>query len=310
MTMIEMKPQQKWLFDHALYLFMGGLGGASYVLGGIAGFLGPEWEPVARIGVGIAFPAVLIGLVALSLGLGAPLKSVYAWRRPNTSWIARGVMFLTIFIVISFIHFAFWIWPWQTLANAAGTRGFLAVIGIIAGFLVMTYTGFLLGASRPIAFWSTGILPMVFLVSALTSGVLAIILVGAWGGSIAGGVLLDLEYFAVMLIIIEAFAILFHMQATHRVPEGKVAANILMRESGAVLFWAGVVFVGMVIPLILLIVNASALASGSSQGGGALAVLAGLTGLFGNLMLRQAVLRGGVFARLKAGRFEYVVTNP
>lgn len=308
--MIRMRAQQKWLFDHAVYLFLGGLGGASYFVGALAGFLGGEWEAVARTGVGIAVPAVAAGLLFLFFGLGSPMKAVYAWRCPGTSWISRGVLFLTAFVTVAAIHAGLWVWPFRSLAEAYGTRELLAVIGMVLSFAVMVYTGFLLGASRPIAFWSTGMLPLLFLVSALASGAFAILAALIVQGEAVGAAIVTLERAAIVLVITEALALVFQMQATHRVPEGQAAARLLTKEAGAVLFWLGVVAVGIVLPLVLLLLDASRAGGAGAGGSRALVIAAALSGLAGNLFLRQAVLRGGVFARLKAGSFEYVVTNP
>jgi formate-dependent nitrite reductase membrane component NrfD len=38
-------------------------------------------------------------------------------------------------------------------------------------------------------------------------------------------------------------------------------------------------------------------------------ILASLCGLVGGLLLRRVVLSGGIHAPLKAGRFEYILTN-
>jgi formate-dependent nitrite reductase membrane component NrfD len=109
---------------------------------------------------------------------------------------------------------------------------------------------------------------------------------------------------AIVLLLSLAFLLLFHMQATHRVPEGQRAAAILLRENHATLFWCGVVVFGIAVPLLLLALSISA-------GGSTLMVVAAaISGLFGSLCLRQAMLCGGVLARLKAGSFEYTVTNP
>ncbi|MFQ6104586.1 MAG: NrfD/PsrC family molybdoenzyme membrane anchor subunit [Candidatus Glassbacteria bacterium] len=308
--MIKMRAQQKWLWDHAVYLFFGGLGGAAYVIGAIAGFLGPQWDPIARTGVSTGFPAVAVGSLFLFLGLGAPSRAVHAWKCPGTSWISRGVLFITVFMVAAILHLGLWIWPFRMLEDAMGFRMLISVIGIISGFAVMTYTGFLLGASRPIAFWSTGILPVLFLSSALVSGVLAVLLLTSIRGGVSDDILLALEWGAIVLIIAQALVLTFHMQATHRVPEGKAAASILMKETGANLFWLGTVGLGIFIPLILLLLVVSATVPGGPGTMDTMVIVASLAGLLGNLFLRETVLKGGVLARLKAGRFEYVVTSP
>lgn len=298
-----MRSQKKWLWDHAVYLFLGGLGGAAYLIGAYAGFKGPQWDLIARTGVTIAFPAVVVGAIFLMAGLGKPSKAFHAWKCPGTSWIARGVIYLSIFMAAAVVHLALWIWPWNVLGDAAGLRNFISVVGMVFGVAAMLYTGFLLGAARPMAFWSSGILPALFLVSALLSGMLAIILVVTLRGGTEASIMMLLTKGAFVLVIAQALLLIFHIQATHRVPEGQAAASILMKESGA-LFWFGVVVLAVVVPFALLLISVLTTSTGAG-------LIAGtICGLLGNLCLRQAILKGGVFARLKAGRFEYVVTNP
>ncbi len=202
------------------------------------------------------------------------------------------------------VHLGLWIWPFNVLDNAAGLRYFISVVGMVFGVAAMLYTGFLLGAARPMAFWSSGILPALFLASALLSGMLAIILVVTLRGGAEANVVMLMTKGAFALVIAQALLLVFHLQATHRVPEGQAAASILLKESGAALFWIGVVVLGILVPFALLLMSVLTLGTG----GGLIA--AAICGLIGNLCLRQAILKGGVFARLKAGRFEYVVTNP
>ncbi len=297
---IEMKPQAKWLWDHAIYLFLGGMAGAVYAIAGITMlFFNPaNWAEFAQIGIYLAFPAGVAASAALMLGLGNPMKAVHSWKKPGTSWIARGVFIWTVFLGVAFIHFI-------TLLlgiDIGGLNKVLFLVGTIAAFGIMVYTGFLLSAARAIAFWSTGALPSLFLVGALASGFLAMIFFGALTGAEGGEKgWLFVRYGALIMLVLQAFITLFHIQATHSSPEGRVSANLLMKGESSALFWGGAIILGLAVPLLLLVV-----------GGGSKAVLivAAAAGLVGNLALRQAILKGGVFARLKAGRFEFVLTNP
>jgi formate-dependent nitrite reductase membrane component NrfD len=219
-------------------------------------------------------------------------------------------LFLSVLGAVSFLHLVLWIWPTNVLAGAPGLRNILSLIGIIFGFAAVIYTGFLLNASRPIAFWSTGALPALFLVSAFASGLLAIVLVSALRGGVPPGTMQTMGYITIASIILEMFVLIFHLQATHRVPEGQAAASILLKESGSFLFWYGVAGLGILIPLLMLILSLFVLKSMNPGVLNAMVIVAAAAGLLGNLFLREAVLAGGVFAPLKAGRFEYMITNP
>jgi polysulfide reductase chain C len=286
----NLKPQSKWGWLIAAYLFLAGLGGGAYVTGAVAGWLGEEWLGIYKIGVCLGFPCVLVGCMFLLADLGSIQNFWRAAMRPNTSWIARGTIIITVFMIVDFIHIVFGVWPGRSLAEAAGARNFISVLGIIFAFGTMIYTGILLGAARPIAFWSTAMVPLLFLVSATSTGIMAVILIGSMGSAALEGPLHTLAQIDTALIILEMFVLLFYLQGTHRVPESRASAQIVLIGSVAPLFWLGVAVLGLIAPLVLDLLN--------------VAVVASICGIIGGLCLRQVVLAGGIHAPLKAGRFE------
>ena len=93
-----------------------------------------------------------------------------------------------------------------------------------------------------------------------------------------------------------------YLQATHRVPESRAAAKLVLTGEVASLFWFGVAVLGLVLPLILELLSIFSL-HGSSAGTAAL--IAAISGIIGGLCLREVILRGGIQAPLRAGRFEF-----
>ncbi|UCC29311.1 MAG: polysulfide reductase NrfD [Phycisphaerales bacterium] len=288
--MPDLKAQSKWGWLVAAYLFLAGLGGGAYVTGVAADIVGEDWAAVSRIGVSLGFPCVLIGCVFLLLDLGSPANFWRAAMRPNTSWIARGTIVISVFMIVGAIHIAWWLWPFNALADAVGTRRVIGVIGVVFAFGTMIYTGILLAAARPIAFWSTAMLPLLFLVSALSTGMMAVILLALLAGESHSGPVALLARIDVALIILEIFVLAFYLQATHRVAESRASAELVLRGSVAPLFWWGVALLGLIAPLVLDVFN--------------FAMLASICGIIGGLCLRQVVLSGGIHAPLRAGRFE------
>lgn len=299
------KPQTKWRWIIAGYLFLAGLGAGAYVTGVVADWMGGDWEPLAKIGVVLGFPCVFVGCGLLILDLGAPKNMWRAFLKPGTSWMARGTIIISLFMIVSFIHAVFWVWPLAGLDQAVGLRTLISIVGAILAICTAIYTGILLGASRPIAFWSTAMLPLLFLVSALSTGAMAVILAGTLTGVPHAGAMAMLTRVDILLIILEVFVLLFFFQATHRVPESRASAQIVLTGSVAPLFWFGVALMGLLAPLCIELW--SIFVAHGSGGGAAAAVLASICGIVGGLFLRQVVLAGGIHAPLKAGRFEYGV---
>jgi formate-dependent nitrite reductase membrane component NrfD len=301
---LQLKNQTKWRWIIAIYLFTAGLGGGAYLTGVIADIL--KWDTlIAKIGITIGFPFVFVGTMFLVADLGKPINFWRAYRKPSTSWIARGTIIITFFMVLNFLHFILWIWPFgNILENAVAIRQLLGIVTSVFAVSTMIYTGILLAASRPLAFWSTAILPMLFLVSAFSTGIMAVLLASTIGGVKNG--LLALEKLDILLIVLEAFVLIFYLQATHRVPESRASARVVLRGEAAMLFWFGVALLGILVPLALEILGVFVFTGSMAK----IAVIAGtICGITGGFLLRQVILMGGIHAPLKAGRFEYALTN-
>ena len=303
----DFKAQSKWGWLIAGYLFLAGLGGGAYVTGAVAGFLGEAaWGGIAKIGVCLGFPCVLVGCGFLLVDLGSPVNFWRAALRPNTSWIARGTIIITIFMILGFIHIVWGVWPSRGLTESTGARHLISVLGIIFAVGTMIYTGILLAASRPIAFWSTAMLPLLFLVSALSTGIMAVILIASLAGGTYAEPIHSLARIDMVLIILEMFVLGFYLQGTHRVPESRASAELVLTGAVASLFWWGVAVLGLTAPLLLDLLGVYALDGGWSV---AVAFLAAGCGITGGLFLRQVVLSGGIHAPLRAGRFEIALPN-
>jgi formate-dependent nitrite reductase membrane component NrfD len=301
---MELKAQSKWRWLIAAYLFLAGLGAGAYVTGVVADFLGGDWAQVAKIGVSLGFPCVLVGCLFLIADLGTPVNFWRAGMRPGTSWIARGTIIITIFMILGAIHIGLWIWPFGALGEAVGARQFIGVLGVVFAFGTMIYTGILLGANRPIAFWSTAMVPLLFLLSALSTGIMAVMLIASLVGAGHAGPIASLARLDILLIVLEVLVLGFYLQATHRVPESRASAKLVLTGTVAPLFWFGVAIVGLLIPLVFELLGAFAL---EGAGAGAAALVASICGLLGGLFLRQVVLSGGILAPLRAGRFEFAL---
>ncbi len=297
-----MKAQTKWSWLIAVYLFLAGVGGGAFITGAISDLAGWSTE-LSQIGIILGFPCVLVGTVFLIFDLGNPRNFWRAYARPGTSWMARGSIIITIFMVINFFYIVLWIWPFpEVIGNSQTIKLYFNIIGIIFALATMIYTGILLGASRPIAFWSTAMLPLLFLISAMSTGIMAVLLTSIIAGSgVPFSQMATWEMIDIQLIVIEIFVLFFYLQGTHRVPESRASARFVLKGFVAPLFWIGVCLLGLLIPLLLEI--------GIFGQNHTTLIVATSCGIIGGFCLRQVVLSGGIHAPLKAGRFEYYLTN-
>jgi len=296
--------QHDWGWLIAVYLFLGGVGGGAYTIAAINGFM--ESSPVlsTTVGLWIAFPALLIGTLFLIADLGSPTRAILAGVKPGTSWIARGTWIISIFMILSFLHLV--LHQFTNVGETSGGSGlidFIAGAGIVFAIGTMAYTGILLGASKGIPFWRSGIVPVLFVVSATVTGHFAIMLGMAFFGDTAGLVMpfktMALE--AVGLVVLEVLAILFFLQAAFRQPDPRESAERILRKR---MFVVGYFLFGLAVPLgLMLFLYSTTLETGSTKI--AVVITGAILGLIGGLILRQAVLICGALPTLNIAGFEF-----
>ncbi|MEW5806270.1 MAG: NrfD/PsrC family molybdoenzyme membrane anchor subunit [Acidobacteriota bacterium] len=309
MEIKNIEGQTEWGWKIAAYLFLAGVGAGGYAAGVIADFL--HWEFIARAGIIIGFPLVFIGTFFLIADLGVKMRALRAFMNPGTSWIAKGTWIISIFMVLGFIHIVTWFWPFQWLEAMRGLRLALSALNLIFALLTMIYTGVLLGASRPIPIWSTAVLPLLFLVSAVSTGVMAILLLlscyGIGTGSEVEASLARLAKLDILLIILEFIVIASYLQATHRTVESRAAALLIIRGKLSGYFWGGVISVGLLLPILIEIIDVLFFKRAPLEATIILIFASTIPGLIGGLLLRFVVLAAGVKAPLRAAGIEYTI---
>jgi len=293
---LEGQVQVEWRWLIAAYLFLAGVGGGAYIAGVIADLAGgPDWMYVSKIGVFLGLPCVLIGTLFLLADLGSPGHAWRVWMKPKTSWIARGTIIIVFFMIFAAIHTAWWIWPFPgPLADSESARHIIGVLGSIFAFLTVIYTGLLLGYSQPIPLWNTALLPVLFFVSAASTGLMAVMLIGQRLG-------IDLSQLALLsnldavLLVFEMFILVVFLYNAYRTLESRPSAKRILTGPVAAYLWLGVVACGLVFPFLLEVLG----------GHGIAITLAAVIGLFGGLFLRYTILAGGIFIPMIASGFEF-----
>lgn len=248
-----MKTKHDWGWPIAGYLFLGGLGGGSIIVSSIADLL---------FGQGSAFALGSL-LTAVTLGLGSGLL-IFELGRPMQFWrvfstqkaiMTFGAWMLSLLIVTSFIYFTFWpvFSPWRDLLIL---RQILAVLNLLLGLGLCAYTGILLGSLKARRFWNTPALPVLFLVSGLSTGLAAqSLLAGLWPftGERDGleGLhsmlrMVDLGLICLELIIVLLYVMMMRYLSSEEA--GKIAASWL-NGSKKIAFWGGLIVMGLVLPL-------------------------------------------------------------
>jgi formate-dependent nitrite reductase membrane component NrfD len=286
----------------AWYLFLAGVGAGAYLVGAAADYLGERYRPLVKPGIYLGAPLVAIGSVLLLLDLGAPLRSWRGFLRPGSSMISVGIIIISVFIILGAIHIAALLFKLKLSRSALGWLG-----GVNALFALGTaiYTGLLLGVVKAVPFWNTPMLPLLFLVSALSTGMGAVLLVVGLRRWVAPKAVeaeaeqvtqavhalsrIDIPFIVTEVLVL--FFLLFLMAASRST--AAESARYLVAGGYAVAFWLGVVVVGLLVPVTL---EAWSLTRGKELSLARLADLGVITGLcllVGGLILRYAVLAAG-----------------
>lgn len=261
------KPQRVWRWEIAIYLYLAGMGAGSYIMGTMINWFANPTAPITFFGfhVDIAKPALLWGPLFVALGapflildLGIKRRFLYACLNPKTSWVARGFLILSVFIVLGLTAFgvSFLHPPWFT--NRPAPWLVLEIVSLIFAFGTALYTGVLLKSVKYVPIWNTPLLPILFLASALSTGSMGVILAMMGSGllfSQAETLFLvghRIVPFERILIVVEAIILAFYLISRYRAKDqGETSVRLLLSGRLKPLFWGGIVLTGFVFPILL-----------------------------------------------------------
>lgn len=238
----------------AVYLFLGGVGGGAYVAAAIAEIKGGKYEAIARTGSYISPIVLIVGSGLLLFDLANPLKGILipvTFLNPK-SWMAWGAWLLLILIILGVIYAN----AWRT-GKSKGYRLGLAIIGLPIGIAVGAYTGFLLRVLQFVPLWHTTLLPLLFTISAMSTGIAAtgfLTLVSQIAEK-SKGKAEAIHKFSIaddILIILEIVVIAAFILTMKAGPEAaRTSISLITSSRYALPFWGGVIIIGLILPLLL-----------------------------------------------------------
>jgi formate-dependent nitrite reductase membrane component NrfD len=255
------------------YLFLAGLGAgaltasASVLLrGGGGGFAGSHVE-IARYGAFLAPLPVIVGCFLLIFELGTFeaghwFRWLNLYKVVTLSPMSIGTWLLTFFIGVSVLY-AYTFVPNAPLLGdrQPALRKFLAWVSVPLGIATAVYTGILLGAMPARPFWNSPILALLFMLSSISTGVALILLLRAVLHRARTPELererRESDYILtatdMLLIGFELMVIfLFIMYAHLTIGNVKEAVAVILPGGDlALLFWIGVVLIGLLIPALI-----------------------------------------------------------
>ncbi|MFC2158933.1 NrfD/PsrC family molybdoenzyme membrane anchor subunit [Acidobacteriota bacterium] len=273
----------------AIYFYLTGLSAGSFIISTLAfGFGLEKFKPLGRMGVVLATTLLIIAPLFLLLHIGMPQRAWHLFVYLNLSSPITWGSFLLILYPINCLIYAYFMF--KEKAKQTKLFGF---IGIPLAILVHGYTGFILAFGKARALWNTALMPILFLTSAIVSGIALMILVyiiKARFFSKSRSVNLDLVYslgkMLVWVIVFDLFLVgcdLIVLSISHS--EAQAAAHLLLAGKFSFLFIVVENILGKIVPLILI-----AVPKFRNQ---ATVIIASILVIIGIFFMRYVVVLGG-----------------
>ena len=314
--MIEL--QSVWGWEPALYLFLGGLGAGTFVVSAIIFLLEKVHRKTCAICMWTAAACLCVGLGLLLMDVEKPFAALAMWQsfsNVGASWMAIGAWILFCAVIV-FAACACFVTDKITGKVAIEKRktwaNVLAVIGILLGLGVAAYTGILLKSAPGVPFWNTGILPLLFTVSAMDTGVaLVAIIFAIFEAEAAKVTRRNLEVGAVVLILVEVAVLVWFLKTMQTggnagawdsfnagyAATAMAGADAVLHGSLSFAFWALVVVLGLAVPFLVAVYEiATAKKEEAGKSGRAIAIAGAACALIGGCALRFVVLLAGAHA--------------
>jgi len=95
--------QEVWHWQIATYLFLGGLGGATFAISALIHLFEGCDRKMLSIAVMSSIGFLVLGTIFLLADMLQPLKAIYALTNPS-SWIFWGVIFINFYFIAAIAY--------------------------------------------------------------------------------------------------------------------------------------------------------------------------------------------------------------
>jgi len=198
----------QWSVLIVLYPFLTGLVAGAFILASLERIFQVEAvKPTYRLALLTALAFLLVAPLPLQLHLGHPERSYEMYLTPHRTSAMAMFGFVYLWYLLAVLVFEIWLdyrrdivllsqstTGWRRLMYRTMTLGssnisprslqvdervgwLITLIGIPSAFLLHGYVGFIFGSIKANPWWSTPLMPIVFLFSAMVSGIALVMLV-------------------------------------------------------------------------------------------------------------------------------------
>ena len=197
----------QWGLLLVLYPYITGLVAGAFIVASLKGvFNVREVDPAYRLALLTALAFVVMATMPLLIHLGYPLRGIEMFLTPNPSsamamfglvylWYLVAILLLEIwfdyrqdFVLWSRREHGFWKFLYTVLTLGVDDLSpraiqfdhsavrVLSLLGIPSAFVLHGYVGFIFGSVKANPWWSSVLMPLVFLLSAIVSGMALVML--------------------------------------------------------------------------------------------------------------------------------------
>ncbi len=318
----------QWSVLIVLYPFITGLVAGAFILASLERVFRVEAvKPTYRLALLTALAFLLVAPLPLQLHLGHPERSLEMYLTPHTSSAMAMFGFVYLWYLLVVLLLEIWldyrrdivllartstgplrvVYKALTLGSHNISEGslrvdekvgwFITLVGIPSAFLLHGYVGFIFGSVKANPWWSTPLMPIVFLFSAIVSGIALVLLVYMLAFSLKG-VALDMKCLdTIARYLLFAFIIDFSLELLdliHRVYEADESFKSLDFMVHTRLYTSQVILqivMGTLMPIALLALTQVVELTAAARKG--IYVLAGGLTLVGIFAMRWNVVIGG-----------------
>lgn len=241
------------------YLFLAGLSAGAFISSIYVDRKYPNRDKFVLISRIVALFALAVGLLLLIAdaegALHNPLSLFYLLHGTLTSVMSWGVILLIIAGITQFLLLLYSLFKSKDYGFVQFIQKIkkpLEIVGILSCLGVGAYTGLLIGVVKTAPLWNNAVLPALFLVSALSSGIAASQFFSAiFVPSEAKG-LWSLKKGHLILLLVELILLFFMLFIVNSGnAAGVESVQSLMSGKFALLFWLILVIAGLLIPAII-----------------------------------------------------------
>ncbi len=318
----------QWSVLIVLYPYITGLVAGAFILASLERVFNVQAvKPTYRLALLTALAFLIVAPMPLQLHLGRPERSFEMYLTPHRTsamamfgfvylWYLLGVLVIEIWLeyrrdIVEMAQSSTGLKKWLYRALTLGSYNIseralqidhkvgwvITVIGIPSAFLLHGYVGFIFGSIKANPWWSTPLMPVVFLFSAMVSGIAAVMLVYMLSCRLRGKPIDMPCVDSIAMYLFYTFLIDFTLEMVdliHRIYEADESFRSLDFMVHSKLYFSQILLqigFGTIVPLVLLgIIQLTKLPEGIRK---FVYSLAGVLTLIGIFAMRWNVVIGG-----------------